>query len=104
MPNRSKSSSRRCVIVSNGIEQYSVSELLNGEVDYLIPMYQRNYAWGEAEITQLTQDVLDELLKHDGSTDAFTPYYIGTLVVFRKLEGAGERPLFEVIDGQQRLT
>ncbi len=26
---------------------------------FIIPPYQRNYAWGEAEITQLIQDIVD---------------------------------------------
>ncbi|MCA1773912.1 MAG: DUF262 domain-containing protein, partial [Halomonas sp.] len=90
--------------MSEDIQQYSVSDLLNGEVDYLIPMYQRNYAWGEAEVTQLIQDVLDELPKHGGTVLEGKAYYIGTLVVFRKKPEVGERPVYEVIDGQQRLT
>lgn len=42
----------------------SVGKLLGNtppeeQVSYLIPMYQRNYAWEEAEIIQLIEDVLD---------------------------------------------
>lgn len=96
--------------MSDGIDQLSVKDLLGGGkpehvANYLIPMYQRNYAWGEAEITQLIQDVLDEMpdQKLDGKSDK--PYYIGTLVVFRKDRSEeNSRPLYEVIDGQQRLT
>lgn len=62
------------------------------EHSYLIPMYQRNYAWGKGEIQALIDDVLDACQK-----DA--PYYIGTLVVFKRKDGT-----LEVIDGQQRLT
>lgn len=62
------------------------------EHSYLIPMYQRNYAWGKGEIQALINDVLDACQK-----DA--PYYIGTLVVFKRENGR-----LEVIDGQQRLT
>ena len=90
--------------MSNGISQLSISDLLAGDVDYLIPMYQRNYAWGEAEITQLIQDVLDEMPKGGSGHDMSKPYYIGTLVVDLKKKAADERPLYEVIDGQQRLT
>ncbi len=81
--------------MSEEITQLSIKELLNGGVDYLIPMYQRNYAWDEGEITQLIQDVIDYQPKgHD--------YYIGTLVVFeRKSDG---RTVYETIDGQQRIT
>ena len=64
-------------------------------MDYVIPMYQRNYAWDKGEITQLIQDVIDYL-------PADRNYYIGTLVVFERTEG--KRRVYETIDGQQRLT
>jgi hypothetical protein len=82
-------------LCDNQIRQLTIRELLNEGVDYLIPMYQRNYAWDEGEITQLIQDVLDYLPKGG-------PYYLGTLVVFNKKGGPKET--YETIDGQQRLT
>ncbi|MBB3184100.1 hypothetical protein FHR95_001660 [Halomonas fontilapidosi] len=93
---------------NDGISQLSVQDLLgagklNTSANYLIPMYQRNYAWGEGEITQLIQDVLDEMLKPSAFSEQSNPYYIGTLVVFNK-NSETEQPLYEVIDGQQRLT
>lgn len=64
------------------------------EANYIIPMYQRNYAWGKPEIQTLINDVIDACHK-----DSETPYYIGTLVVFKRQDGR-----LEVIDGQQRFT
>lgn len=61
---------------------------------FIIPIYQRNYAWGEDEIMALVKDVYDSSAK-----DRNTPYFIGTLVTYRR--GDAE---YEVIDGQQRLT
>jgi hypothetical protein len=61
-------------------------------------MYQRNYAWGEGEVTQLVQDILDYERKSRASRSPKT-YYIGTLVVFKRDDGS-----CEVIDGQQRFT
>lgn len=81
--------------MSDEISQLSIKDLLNGGVDYVIPMYQRNYAWDEGEITQLIQDVIDYL-------PAGRNYYIGTLVVFERADG--KRTVYETIDGQQRLT
>ena len=76
----------------------NISELLNGNSHYSIPIYQRNYAWGEKEITQLIQDIADYAEKN-----AKKDYYIGTLVVYeRKDESKGL--IYETIDGQQRLT
>jgi hypothetical protein len=81
--------------MSDEIAQLSIRQLLAGNVDYIIPMYQRNYAWEEGEITQLIQDVIDYLPERRN-------YYIGTLVVAERQEGRGT--VYETIDGQQRLT
>ena len=81
--------------MNEDITSLSIRDLLGGDAEYLIPMYQRNYAWDEGEITQLIQDVLDDL-------PAGRHYYIGTLVVFERRDGA--RIIYETIDGQQRLT
>ncbi|MCM2680962.1 DUF262 domain-containing protein [Echinimonas agarilytica] len=84
--------------MSNDITSFSVKALLMDSHRYLVPMYQRNYAWGEGEINQLVQDVLDYQLKSQ-HTDNKPKYYIGTLVVYERKDGS-----FEVIDGQQRFT
>ena len=81
-----------------GVHPFSIRALLEDRARDLVPMYQRNYAWGEGEITQLLQDVLDYQGKRN-SEDKHQPYYIGTLVVFARGDGS-----FEVIDGQQRFT
>ncbi|MBB1429538.1 DUF262 domain-containing protein [Pseudoalteromonas sp. SG43-4] len=79
---------------SKAITSFSIKALLSDTSRYLVPMYQRNYAWGEGEINQLIQDVLDYQQSKPNQT-----YYIGTLVVFERKDGS-----FEVIDGQQRFT
>lgn len=94
----------------NKIKQLFVEQLLHGDDLYRIPMYQRNYAWEEGEITQLIQDVIDYCSHHNSQH-----YYIGTLVVFERKDHQPEiyatmdgqqRPtkIYETIDGQQRLT
>lgn len=74
----------------------TINELLSSG-NYVIPIYQRNYAWGETEINQLIRDIYD-FSKDDASKD----YFIGSLVVFKRKEQ--DRTSFETIDGQQRLT
>jgi uncharacterized protein with ParB-like and HNH nuclease domain len=61
---------------------------------YVIPVYQRNYAWEEDEITALIKDVYDSFVKNKNDF-----YYIGTLVTYKRGDS-----IYEVIDGQQRLT
>lgn len=58
---------------------------------YVIPLYQRAYAWEDEEIVQLIDDI----------NDSTGDYYIGSLVV-AKVKGKEET--YEVVDGQQRLT
>lgn len=85
--------------MSDEISQLSIHELLSDGAHYVIPMYQRNYAWNEGEITQLIQDVIDYM---PDSQSVARNYYIGTLMVFpRQSSGRVE---YETIDGQQRLT
>lgn len=62
---------------------------------YVIPLYQRNFTWGKDEIEQLFQDIYDSF-----DTNKDSRYYIGTLVVIPRRN----EHVFEVIDGQQRLT
>lgn len=81
---------------------YSIKSLL-GSDDYVIPIYQRNYEWGEPQITQLIQDIVDYIVKSKSNNAQSKPrYYIGSLIAYeRKLEGS---VIYETIDGQQRLT
>lgn len=72
----------------------SIAEIYNGDkATYEVPIYQRNYAWEKDEISTLIQDVYDAFYNKKHT------YYVGTLVTFHK----GEQ-VYEVIDGQQRLT
>ncbi len=64
---------------------------------YVVPDYQREYVWEEAEVEQLLSDVADELGNHDPSTAP--EYFIGSVVVCPGKDG-----LLELIDGQQRMT
>ncbi len=76
------------------LKELSIAEIYNGDkATYEVPIYQRNYAWEKDEIFALIQDVYDAY-----NADKPT-YFIGTLVSFHK----GDQ-VYEVIDGQQRLT
>ena len=72
----------------------TIRNLLSGS-EYRIPIYQRNYAWGIAEVTQLIQDVADYAKENQNDN-----YYVGTLVVFPH----ESENYYETIDGQQRTT
>ena len=83
--------------LSHILKECSIKDIYYGNSDtattYKIPIYQRNYAWERDEIFALIKDI------HDSMVIDKPVYYIGTLVTFKRDEN-----VFEVIDGQQRLT
>lgn len=74
----------------------------NKDADFLIPAYQRPYAWEENEC-QILWDDLFEFAFPQNNCDAFDSekeeYFLGAIVTFK-----GTTNQLEVIDGQQRLT
>ncbi|MBN2747834.1 MAG: DUF262 domain-containing protein [Bacteroidales bacterium] len=77
------------------LKEMSIERIYNGEkATYEVPIYQRNYAWEKDEIFALIQDIYDAF-----SLPEKKIYFIGTLVSYHK----GDL-IYEVIDGQQRLT
>ncbi|AGH38656.1 hypothetical protein F542_8250 [Bibersteinia trehalosi USDA-ARS-USMARC-188] len=79
-------------MINTQVRTLCVKDLCNND-KYIVPIYQRNYAWGKDEIELLIQDILEALNKNESKN-----YYIGSLVVSKRKDG------YEVIDGQQRLT
>lgn len=85
------------------IDQQTIKELLaNKRSDFLIPDYQRPYAWGEAECQTLWDDIFafafpeNDYSRFKSDEDE---YFLGPIVTFKN----GDNKL-EIIDGQQRLT
>lgn len=76
------------VIMDNHLKMIPVSKIFS-DVHYEVPIYQRNYAWDSDQIEQLIEDIRST--KND--------YFLGNLIVNQK-----ENNVYEVIDGQQRLT
>lgn len=80
--------------MTHQVQTFNIKELFNSG-HYRIPIYQRNYAWGKSEISQLIQDIIDCIPEQRN-------YYIGTLVVYQ--QQLGDKIIYDAIDGQQRLT
>lgn len=84
------------------IDQKTIFELFaDKKSDFLIPDYQRPYAWEDAECQSLWDDIFtfaipdNDCSKFDSDNDE---YFLGPIVTFKN----GSKT--EVIDGQQRLT
>lgn len=85
------------------IDQKSVRALFSEKkADFLIPDYQRPYAWGEKECQTLWDDLFLFAFP-DNDCDKFNSesdeYFLGPIVTFKNDAGK-----MEIIDGQQHLT
>ena len=78
--------------MNNDLKIISVIHVFDN-INYLVPIYQRNYAWSEIQIVQLIEDIESSI---DGSNKN---YFLGNLIVNQT-----DNNVYEVIDGQQRLT
>ena len=75
-------------------------EFLKKSPQFVIPIYQRTYSWGERECLQLWEDIL-----RTGRNDQVSAHFVGSIVYVEKglYSVTSQSPLL-VIDGQQRLT
>lgn len=85
------------------IDQKTISNLFSDKrADFLIPDYQRPYAWTRDECETLWDDLKSFAFPNDTSADFDSEndeYFLGPIVTFKNSDGKQE-----IIDGQQRLT
>jgi uncharacterized protein with ParB-like and HNH nuclease domain len=84
------------------VDQKTIKSLLTDKsANFLIPDFQRPYAWEEDECQTLWDDIFSFAFP-DNNIDSFQSsdeYFLGTIVTYKN-----EKKQSEVIDGQQRLT
>lgn len=84
------------------VDQKNIKTLLTDKKsDFLIPDYQRPYAWQEEECQTLWEDIFTFAIPSEDATkfNSEDEYYLGPIVTFKNSSNK-----LEVIDGQQRLT
>lgn len=72
----------------------SIENLFTGRTKVVVPNFQRNYAWTPTQITEFMDDILE------AASDEHSHFW-GPIVLLRN---ESDPDIFEVIDGQQRLT
>lgn len=75
--------------------EYPLSKIFSSDFEYVIPSYQRPYAWTIDQASELFDDLFDFY-----QNEPDEGYFLGSIVLIKE-EGI---PFSEVIDGQQRLT
>jgi hypothetical protein len=85
-------------------QETSFQEIIQGQKQFQVPLYQRTYSWQEKQLGQLWKDVLEQA---DGLANGIPgpTHFLGSIVLAPspKLGAAGVMK-WVVVDGQQRLT
>lgn len=74
------------------------TKVINGSSQFVIPVFQRDYSWSDAQCAQLWDDVV-RVGKGDGR-----PHFMGSLVYIAAGDSSAAFTRWLLIDGQQRLT
>ncbi len=114
------------------VSENTIGNLFSGTKIYVIPTYQRPYAWEEKHVDALWNDILDTLNQHGKLGNNFPGYFVGAIYtrslnineinelypdLKKRLQGSEDAlstgfednnqrkiDFIEVLDGQQRLT
>lgn len=89
-------------------KEYYIKDLLSDKFLFEIPDYQRAYSWTKENLQQLVDDIDDSINmnkeEYGENFENFQPYFIGSIVLCSKEFKDDGWGLYDVIDGQQRLT
>src|SRR5437867_3688753 len=75
------------------------TKLINGCTQFIIPVFQRDYSWSEAQCEQLWKDVL-----RVACDDPRSAHFLGSLVYIPTGDIAAGFTRWMLIDGQQRIA
>lgn len=83
-------------------EELALGKIFDDKYRFLIPDYQRPYAWTTEETAELLDDVryaASTVNLQNGDVQKASPYFLGSIVIVK-----GDSPQSDVVDGQQRIT
>lgn len=79
-------------------EQHSIGEVFSERYAFVVPPYQRPYAWQIEHAGELLADLLSYLGDTETAIDELNPYFLGSVVLIKS-----DHPDAQIVDGQQRL-
>lgn len=82
-------------------EIQSIFNVFNNDYIYEIPDFQRDFVWGEEEVTQLFKDFNEDTEEFTKESSLLDGYLLGNIVLINNDHQPANKI---VIDGQQRLT
>ena len=84
--------------LTNNSDETDIASLVSGDTIFTVPYFQRPYKWKPERLRQLNSDVLSLV---DGQSDF---HFLGAVIVHGRRSNPSDPDVFDVIDGQQRIT
>jgi alkylated DNA nucleotide flippase Atl1 len=82
----------------------SLKSLVQGEKQFQVPIWQRQYTWRTTQHAQLWSDLAEQYRHLKSGNPPSSGHFLGSFVLSPKDPAAAGVSYFLVIDGQQRLT
>jgi uncharacterized protein with ParB-like and HNH nuclease domain len=84
-------------------QETTLQQLIQGEKQFVVPLYQRPYSWQAPQLEQLWADILDQAEALAGGIRT-SGHFIGSVVLAPDPDISATLSRWIVVDGQQRLT
>ena len=87
-------------------DPFQIGDVLKDPKRFVVPIYQRTYAWTKGrQLERLFDSLRDKAEERLAGDQTAFPHYMGALLLSPRGKFAfGTIPVFDVVDGQQRLT
>jgi hypothetical protein len=83
--------------LTNNSDETDISALLSGDNVFAVPYFQRAYKWKPEKLKRLERDIL-------ANVDTGEMHFLGAVILHGRQRNPSDPGIFEVIDGQQRIT
>lgn len=85
---------------------FQVGDVLQTPRRFIVPIYQRTYSWTKGrQLDRFFDSIEDKARERIAGTRTAFPHYMGAILLSpRGTFTFGTIPIYDVVDGQQRLT
>src|SRR6266446_2287211 len=87
------------------VRETNLKQLVQGEKQFRVPLWQRQYTWRIADHRLLWRDIMEQYSRAaDGAAAGQSGHFLGSIVLSPIPSAASGVASYLIVDGQQRLT
>lgn len=96
---------RRLILRHMQVRETNLKQLVQGEKQFRVPLWQRQYTWRLPDHRLLWRDILEQYGRlGDGAADGESGHFLGSIVLSPVPSPASGVATYLIVDGQQRLS